>query len=297
MRQGSSTVAADLGAFERFAGELRRRARQAGAPLVVLRRVDSTNVFARNVTRRLASDGGPERRVVFAAWEQRAGRGRLGRSWTSAPGLGVYATVVLAPAPSAPPLALLPLVTGIGLCRALRRQVPAVGLKWPNDLVVGGRKLGGILIETLPMAAGRQAALIGFGVNHGHQVSELPTEVSTSLHVEANVVREAGGRSRGAADESLAGLLLELVQGLAAALERCSDPTSILEEYRELTVHRPGEPLRCRVQERSIDGTFLDFDAQGRLRLRCGDETVVVATGDVIEGEPVAREAAGDAPA
>ncbi|HUP21958.1 MAG TPA: biotin--[acetyl-CoA-carboxylase] ligase [Thermoanaerobaculia bacterium] len=263
--------------FLDFAGELRRWSREAAVPVVVLRRVDSTNVLSRVVTRRLAGQRTGPRRALYVAWEQTAGRGRLGRSWVSSPGLGVYATLVLAPVPVAPPVAMLPLVAGIGFCRALRARLPAVGLKWPNDLVVVGRKIGGILIETLPMENGGQAALIGFGVNYGHERSELPTALATSVCVEG-AAPDRGGRG-------LAKLVGTLSTGLLDALGELEEPSRVLDAYRELVVHRPGDTLRCRIQERSIEGHFVDFDGHGRLRVRCGDETVVVAAGDVLEGE------------
>jgi BirA family biotin operon repressor/biotin-[acetyl-CoA-carboxylase] ligase len=261
--------------FRRFAAELRSGSREAGSALVVLRQVDSTNLLARTVVRRLAGEGAG--RVLFVAWEQTAGRGRLGRAWASSAGLGVYATLALQRAPDTPPLELLPLVAGVGLCRALRRYLPAARLKWPNDLVVGGRKVGGILIETLAAEQTRPAAILGFGVNHGHAEAELPTATATSLRAEG-VTEQAGG-------PSLSELVLELASGLRAALAGLTEPAPILAAYRELTVHRPGDTLRCRMEQRSIVGRFLDFDARGRLRVRCGEETVVVAAGDVIEGE------------
>jgi BirA family transcriptional regulator, biotin operon repressor / biotin---[acetyl-CoA-carboxylase] ligase len=263
--------------FLDFADEICRWSREAAVPVVVLRRVDSTNVLSRVVTRRLAGQGNGPRRALYVAWEQTAGRGRLGRSWVSSPGLGVYATLVLAPVPAAPPVSMLPLVAGIGLCRALRARLPSAGLKWPNDLVVGGRKIGGILIETLPMGEGAQAALIGFGVNYGHGRSELPTALATSVCLEG-AAPDRGGRG-------LAKLVGQLSTGLLEALEVLLAPSRVLDAYRELVVHRPGDPLRCRIQERSIDGHFVDFDGHGRLRVRCGDQTVVVAAGDVLEGE------------
>jgi BirA family biotin operon repressor/biotin-[acetyl-CoA-carboxylase] ligase len=262
--------------FRRFSRELLSWAKGSGAAVVVARRVDSTNTLARTVARRLASEGDTARRVLFVAWEQTAGRGRLGRGWASPPGLGVYATLLLLPAPSAPPLSLLPLVAGIGLCQGAREFLPGVGLKWPNDLVLGGRKLGGILIETLPSSeSGAAAALIGFGLNHGHESAELPTPTSTSFRVEAR--DPAAGPTLVELIGTLAGRLLE-------AIEEHHEPEPILDAYRRLSVHRPGDPLRCRIQERSIEGSFLDFDAQGRLRVRAGRETVVIAAGDVIEG-------------
>jgi BirA family biotin operon repressor/biotin-[acetyl-CoA-carboxylase] ligase len=104
----------------------------------------------------------PPRRVLLVAWQQSAGRGRRGRRWLSAP-RGAALTFSLA-APLARPLRELPPLApavGIALARVLRRAgVRRIGLKWPNDLVVDGAKLGGILIETRT-----GCAVIGVGIN------------------------------------------------------------------------------------------------------------------------------------
>jgi len=128
----------------------------------------------------LAHSGAPAWSVVVAD-EQTAGRGRRGASWISDEGAGLWMSVVLKPsAPDAP----LPLVVGLACAEAIERVAPeiAVGVKWPNDLVVGDGKVGGILCE----AAG-DAVVVGVGIN----VSRAPTtaEVSdqpvTALEVEA----------------------------------------------------------------------------------------------------------------
>lgn len=274
----SGSLGTSVMSFERFARELRSGARGEIGMLAAIRQVDSTNLLARRVIRRAGGEGA--QRILVVAWEQSAGRGRLGRSWTSAAGLGVYATLAWQRVPKAPPLELLPLLAGVGLCRVVRRHLPAARLKWPNDLVVGGRKLGGILIEALQTEQGDTAAIVGFGINHGHGESDLPIATATSLRVEG-ITEEAGG-------PSVAVLALELARGLLQAASELSQPERVLDAYRELSAHRHGDELRCSVADRAIVGTFLGFDGQGRLRVRCGEETVVVAAGDVIEGERAA---------
>jgi BirA family biotin operon repressor/biotin-[acetyl-CoA-carboxylase] ligase len=103
----------------------------------------------------------PEKPVLLAAEEQTAGRGRRGRRWYSAPGAGV--TFSLATRINRPPreLAALSLVAGVATARALRELGTPVQLKWPNDLVVDGAKLGGILVES----RNGNHAVIGIGIN------------------------------------------------------------------------------------------------------------------------------------
>ena len=98
--------------------------------------------------------------ILLAAEEQTAGRGRRGRRWHSPRGAGITFSLAAPVQRPARELAALPLVAGVALARALRELGAQVALKWPNDLVVGEAKLGGILVET---RAG--AAVIGVGLN------------------------------------------------------------------------------------------------------------------------------------
>ncbi|MCA9290797.1 MAG: biotin--[acetyl-CoA-carboxylase] ligase [Phycisphaerales bacterium] len=104
-------------------------------------------------------DAGPG--TIVSAWRQTAGRGRLGRAWADTAGHGV--AIVLVVAPTAPER--LAIATAVGVAEALDRQAPGtVGIKWPNDLVVDERKIGGILVE---QDAAR--ALVGIGINVGQE--------------------------------------------------------------------------------------------------------------------------------
>jgi BirA family biotin operon repressor/biotin-[acetyl-CoA-carboxylase] ligase len=147
-------------------------AREWGAAsLRVFARLGSTNDLARG----LAAAGAPERTVVLAE-EQVAGRGRAGRGWSSPPGLGLWTSFVARPTgdPS-----LLPLRVGLAVAEALD---PFLGgspaqLKWPNDLLVDGRKLGGILCEGSWEAGGAGFVIVGVGLNVLHSASDFPEEI------------------------------------------------------------------------------------------------------------------------
>jgi BirA family biotin operon repressor/biotin-[acetyl-CoA-carboxylase] ligase len=106
------------------------------------------------------------RELVAVSEAQSAGRGRRGRQWHSPPAHNIYCTVGLLKTLPADRQGLLSIVTGLALCRALRRSAAAaVDLKWPNDLLFDGRKLGGILIESRPYDAASIFFAIGFGLN------------------------------------------------------------------------------------------------------------------------------------
>lgn len=228
--------------------------------VVVLAKVDSTNTLAR----RLATDCLAESHCLHpglvVAFEQTAGKGRRGRRWESPPGAGVYATYLL-PLTDRRDLATLPLLAGVGLCRVLNRLL-GVGrcrLKWPNDLVVGERKLGGLLIELHAAEDEAGAAVIGFGVNCSQGEGELPLETATSL-------RLAGARRHAPAE-----ILWDLVEGLTAELARLGDEVYAAAEYARLSAHSEGDRLCCRLGGELVEGTFSGFDSRGFLRLRVHD--------------------------
>lgn len=118
-----------------------------------------------------ARDGAPHGALVTAD-AQTAGRGRHGRTWASPPGRSLYASLVvrLGGVPAAP----LTLAIGIGLCDAIRAEgVTEAGLKWPNDVLVDGKKLAGVLCE-----ASADAIVVGIGVNCNGAAADLPPEVA-----------------------------------------------------------------------------------------------------------------------
>src|SRR5262245_59243907 len=157
--------------FDDYLAELDRlrpaRADLGTDNLVVLERVGSTNDLARAIVAEYAKESQSPPPLLLLAWEQAGGRGRAGRSWSSPAGKGVYATLAF-PVADPQALATLPLLVGVGLCRGLDRWLPgACGLKWPNDLIAGRRKLGGVLIEAQVRPGDGAAVMVGFGVNHG----------------------------------------------------------------------------------------------------------------------------------
>lgn len=258
--------------FGRYVGEIERlRPGRTPENLVLLPVVDSTNRLARTIVQEYETEEQPLPPLLILALEQSGGRGRQGRSWTSPPGRGVYATRVLT---VADPVVLqtLPLLAGIGLCRALDPSLPSpCRLKWPNDLLAEGRKIGGILIEAMVRPEGESRALIGFGVNVGHGPEEMP-ETATSVR-----------RLRGTG--SVEELTWKLVEGLERELEHLGELAYAAAAYRERSVHRPGDRITCRIGlagDATVEGAFVGIDDQGRLVLDNGGEELRLSSGEVI---------------
>lgn len=234
-------------------------AREWGVPEARLfESVGSTNDLAR----RLAAGGAPCGTVVLAE-RQLAGRGRAGRAWDSPAGLGVWLSVVLRPGELASPGAV-PLLVGLAVAEALEPflRPASLRLKWPNDLLAGDRKLGGILCEAA-WERERPAHLVaGVGLNVLHSPGDFPVELRGS----ATSVRIAAGWSpaRREVAAAVVGAVAEVARG---PLELTPARLSALEARdalrgREVAVTEPssGDPL--------AEGTALGVAPDGALLLR-----------------------------
>ncbi len=163
-----------------------------GNPHRHYRSTDSTNTRARE----LAATGAPHGTVVTAV-EQTEGRGRQGRAWTAPPGKALLYSAILRPLGERP---LLPLAAGLAVCDAAEQLAAGVecGVKWPNDVQLGGRKLAGILIEARPQD---NWAVIGVGLNLAIEPHEFPPELRETATSLGNGV--SAEQARDALDEQL----------------------------------------------------------------------------------------------
>ena len=249
----------DPGAFESMA---------LSAPwvnrVVCAEQLDSTNAEAL----RLAVAGEPEGLVVVAD-AQTAGRGRLGRSWWAEPGTALLASWLVRPALEPERRPLLSLVAGVAAANAARAGGGVtVRLKWPNDLLLEGRKLGGILAES--DASG--AVVVGLGLNVRQEA--FPDEICDT----ATSLVGGGGRA-----SSRAWLLAATLSGFGA---RMAAPEDAIEDYRELCATLGS---RVRVEQsdgRSLEGEAVEITETGALVVSTSSGRVTVAAGDVVHLRP-----------
>ena len=161
-----------------------------GLPHRHYRSTDSTNTRARE----LAAAGAPHGTIVTAE-EQNAGRGRQGRTWTAPPGKALLYSAIVRPLEERH--TMLPLAVPLAVCEAAEELEPEIecGVKWPNDVLVEGRKLAGVLIEARPQDSW---AVIGIGLNLTIAPDEFPTELrDTAVSLFGSVAgREGAGLSR-----------------------------------------------------------------------------------------------------
>jgi BirA family biotin operon repressor/biotin-[acetyl-CoA-carboxylase] ligase len=217
-----------------------------GAPRLHLRRTDSTNYRARA----LAIAGTPHGTLVTAG-EQTAGRGRHGRTWSAAPGRGLLLSLVLRDVP-----ALLALASAVAVADVVG---PDAAIKWPNDVLLAGRKVAGILAEGRPQEGW---AVLGIGVNVAVREQDLPPQVAA---------RAAGlGLSPAAVEPTLAALLLALERRLA------QQPDAILDAYRERDALRGRE-----VRWQHGHGVAAGVDGAGRLLVDRAGGVVALDAGEV----------------
>lgn len=238
---------------------------------IVVGRVSSTNRLARQVVSAYQREEMTPPGLLVLALEQVAGRGRQGRAWSSPAGGGVYATLVLSVA-EPEQLQTVPLLAAVGLARALGTLLPNAGcaLKWPNDLMAGGRKLGGVLVESVSRVGGGSVAMIGFGVNY-RPVDGTAVARATSLADQL------------ASPPPLGAVARTLVAGLEAELAHLGDASYAAEGFRALSIHRPGDAIRCRVADELVAGAFAGFDDHGFLRLETASGETLISAGEIVE--------------
>jgi BirA family transcriptional regulator, biotin operon repressor / biotin---[acetyl-CoA-carboxylase] ligase len=237
-----------------------------------VRVVDETGSTNADVAELARSDE-PEGLVLVAEY-QSAGRGRLGRTWTAPPRSGLSFSILLRPDDvPVPAWNLLPLLVGVAVAKAVATvaaDVP-VGLKWPNDLLVGDRKLAGILAERIDSPAG-PAVVVGIGLNVSLREDELPLPTATSL-----AIAGAGSVDR---DTVLRAVLRAVAHSYAAWRESGGDSTRVLAAYRELCVTL-GRDVRVelggdqivsgRAVELGLDGSLVVETSAGRRSVSAGD--------------------------
>ncbi len=230
------------------------------------------------LARAIASPGAPEGQVL-AAEEQTAGRGRLGRSWSSVPGASLTFSVLLRPA-SVPPgrRGWLPLLAGVAVVSAVRTVAGvAAVLKWPNDVLVGERKLAGILAEQSPDGS---AVVIGIGLNVATPAEALP--VSPAGLPATSLLAEGAAVSR----ETLLLAILGQLEAWYLEFRANPDPArdGLLDAYLPLC-RTLGQRVRVELPVgRFVVGVASGIDSEGRLLIAddSGAPPTAVSAGDVV---------------
>lgn len=226
--------------------------------------------------RELAEDGWPEGTVVLSE-EQTSGKGRAGRRWHSPPGVGLYFSVLLKP--SLPPdrIPLLTLMAAVSVARGLRDAGHEAVIKWPNDVLLGGRKVAGVLADSRRRPASPAEAVLGVGINVNHREEDFPKE----LLPRAGSVRLHAGRP---ADRTqiLTRVLVRLDEAYAS-LRGAGGEAALLEAFlglcpmarnHRVTLTGEGEPAEGQTAGLSSTGALRVATAAGLREIYAGELSV-----------------------
>jgi BirA family transcriptional regulator, biotin operon repressor / biotin---[acetyl-CoA-carboxylase] ligase len=234
-------------------------------------KTDSTN----RVALELGHAGEPEGAVVLAE-EQTAGRGRAGHTWHSERATGIYATLLLRPQLAPVQAPLLTMMAGLSAHAAVQRVAGlSVDLKWPNDLLVRGKKIGGILTEMHAEPSLVRFVIVGIGINVNQE--KFPTdlaETSTSLRMET-------GRAQSRL-EVLVQFLRDFESDYSELLR--NGATSVVQRFESISSYARGKRVRVTNGKDSFTGETAGLEEQGLLRVKRDDgEIITVIAGDVAE--------------
>jgi BirA family transcriptional regulator, biotin operon repressor / biotin---[acetyl-CoA-carboxylase] ligase len=232
---------------------------------------DSTN----RVALELGHAGEAEGAVVIAE-EQTAGRGRAGRKWHSERATGIYATLLLRPRLAPVQAPLLTMMAGLSARSAVEAVTGlAVDLKWPNDLLIRGKKAGGILTEMHAEPGQIRFVIVGIGLNVNQE--RFPVELSnlaTSLRIET-------GKPQPRME-----LLVRLLREFEGEYNRLLEEgvAGVVERFEQVSSYANGKRVRVSNGSESYTGTTAGLGPEGLLHVRRDDgQLVTVITGDVAE--------------
>jgi BirA family biotin operon repressor/biotin-[acetyl-CoA-carboxylase] ligase len=242
-----------------------------GHDIRFLESVASTNIVAADLAAQGAGDG-----ATIIADAQTAGKGRLGRSWVSPTGRNIYMSIILRPNLMPRDAPILTLMTAVAFASAIRlaTSVPCA-IKWPNDLMVGSRKLGGILTELTADMDHIAYAVVGIGINVNLAREDLPDEIQT---LATSLMIETGGSVQ-SRTELIRCMLVEMDRWYRLVQERGKMP--VLDAWRELSCTL-GQSVKVSMGAETFTGSAEDIDEEGLLVVRLDSGLIrKVSAGDV----------------
>ncbi|MBI5141006.1 MAG: biotin--[acetyl-CoA-carboxylase] ligase [Nitrospirae bacterium] len=244
----------------------RIKKRERNHAVMVFDSIDSTNTQAMTLATGSAASG-----TVVIADTQTGGRGRFGRAWASPPGVNLYLSLILRPEIAPRFAGIFSLLGAVAVVNAIRRVSGVEAfIKWPNDVLIGGRKLAGVLLESNIAGARINHLVLGIGLNLNIPAADMPVEIretATSLLEVCGCVTDRA---------EMAAALIDEIDSMVVLLESIS-PAAVLDEWRRhsITLDR----------EVGVTGRFghicakaVDVDETGGLILRLRDGTVLTVT-------------------
>ncbi len=243
-----------------------------GSVIISFKKVDSTNDSAYALAEKGIAEG-----AVVIAEEQTKGKGRHGRKWESPPKSGVYMSCVIRPKMAPNEIAKITLLAAVAVAKAVRLFTGLEAMiKWPNDILVNGRKVCGILTEMKAEQDSIDFIILGIGVNINTPIACLP-KGGSSLKEELSGYSKKGDLSR-------VGFVKKILESLEEELSllRIKGFKPIIEEWRSLSA-LPGAKIKVLLPDRTIEGEAHDIDSDGSLMVRLDSGVIEkVSSGDVV---------------
>jgi BirA family transcriptional regulator, biotin operon repressor / biotin---[acetyl-CoA-carboxylase] ligase len=242
-----------------------------GREIFIYDTVSSTNTVALEL-----AENTSEGAVVIADFQGK-GRGRLGRIWVSPPGVNLYMSVILKPDVDPKDITLITILSAVACANALRRTTSLeVTIKWPNDLIIHDRKLGGILTEIRSGQKGILFAVIGIGININTDLHEFPQDIRD---IATSIKHETGRIS--SREEIAAEILKELDMWYMVLKGR--DRDRLLDKWKELS-STLGKQVRISTTHETLTGLAEAIDDGGMLIVRLlSGQVKKISSGDLTE--------------
>lgn len=249
-----------------------------GQNLTFFEQVDSTNLYAKRI-----AEGGFLDGTVIMANEQLNGRGRMGRDWVSPKGKGIWMTIMLKPRISPADASKVTLLAACAVCKAIE-EISGLytKIKWPNDIVLNGKKLCGILTEMSAEIDEINYLIIGIGVNVNIDLEDFPKElqaIATSIKIEKGL---------GVIRKELAAGIINNFERYYKGFIKTGSIKDYINEYKERSAVL-GKEVRVTSSTLEIQGTVVDISEDGQLQLEMQDGTIK----EIISGEVSVRGLTG----
>ena len=229
---------------------------------------DSTNIRAKE----LAEEGHPGGTLVVAD-RQEAGRGRRGRSWDSPSGTGIFMTLLLKPEMNPNHASMLTLVAAMAVARAISKCAGTEALiKWPNDIVIGGKKICGILTEMSAQFDFINHIVIGIGINVHNE--HFPEEIAETA---GSILLQTGKRIRRA---ELIEQILEQFEHYYAIFMETEDLSGLVKEYNSILVNM-NKSVRVLDPKEPFEGKAMGITKKGELIVDTWESRTLVSSGEV----------------
>ncbi len=263
----------------------RLETRVVGKDIKYFNEIDSTNTYAKLIAAEGCADG-----TAVIAEAQTAGRGRLGRGWSSAHKKGIWMSIVLRPLIAPEDIQIMTLAASVAVAKAIEREcLVKPGIKWPNDVLLKSKKVCGILTEMNCEIERINFLVLGIGINVNHDMEDFPEalrEIAGSLKECCGEGKAGESKKEFSRKNIIRGILAELdviYERLNTGNEEAyaREAKQIVDEWKKYSV-TIGRTVKAAMKGRELVGVATDITADGRLIIACEDGIIrEVMSGEV----------------